>query len=123
MSVLPEAEAVDYRLLAYKKLPLRFEGGAVIPIEVSQTSVKPLDSRFVFIGFDPVSNSIGSQFECSPLSCNHGAEERNVNRYCLLESRDEAVRMAAECSDPVYGWEPGPYFVIEVWLLLQEPTL
>jgi len=61
------------------------------------------------------SHSCGSTFECSPLSCNHAAERTEVNEHCLLDDLGEAYRLAALFSRPEEGYEPGPYFVVEVW--------
>jgi hypothetical protein len=62
-----------------------------------------------------VSRSCGSSFECSPLSCNGAAERVEVNEYCLVDDPAEAFRLAALFSRLEEGYEPGPYFVVEVW--------
>ncbi len=62
-----------------------------------------------------VSNSTGNSFECSGLSCNHGAENESVNEYCLVETESEAIRLAKKFSDDSNDYEPGPYYVVEVW--------
>lgn len=64
------------------------------------------------IGYDVVSRSGGHLFECSPLSCNGGWQQFAVNEFCLFASLPEALRGAVTFSGP--GWEPGPYFVVEV---------
>lgn len=37
-----------------------------------------------------------------------------VNRYCLLETAEDALRRAREFSAPG-GGEPEPYVAVEVW--------
>ncbi len=58
----------------------------------------------------PVGSSAG--FECSPLSCNGMAGEIPVNRYCLLDNVEQALRVAARFDEEQP--EPGDYFVVEV---------
>ncbi len=101
------------RLFAYRVLPARFEKGEEKPWTPPGVDPVPLDDRFVSLGFDPVSRSenvIG--FECSPLTCNRLAAEVVVNRYGLVDSLDEAQRLANRFSRG--GAEPGPYYVFEV---------
>jgi hypothetical protein len=64
------------------------------------------------LGYDVVSRSLGSNFECSPLSCNSAAEEIEVNGYCLIDRLEAAVEAARTFSSG--NWEPGPYYVLEV---------
>jgi len=45
------------------------------------------------------------------------AAEAPVNRYCLLETLEEAMALAQRCS--LEEGEPGPYYVLEV---LREPS-
>jgi hypothetical protein len=56
---------------------------------------------------------MGNTLECSPLSCNLLATEWSANRWCLLDSFDDALRAAA--AFPQGGAEPGPYVLLEVW--------
>ena len=64
------------------------------------------------LGFDIVTYSTGTQPECSPLSCNHLAEEVPVNEYCLLDSMQEAIQLLE--SGACDNTEPGPFRVIAV---------
>lgn len=63
-------------------------------------------------GFDVVSFSSQTSAECSPLSCNHMAQELNVNPHCLLDSFKEAKRCVE--TGKIEECEPGPYRIIEV---------
>ena len=68
-----------------------------------------------FLGYDLVGRSSGSYFECSPLSCNHCAEQVAVNRHCLLDDLDVAVQKGIEFGNPDSGVESGPYSLLEVY--------
>ena len=72
--------------------------------------VAPLES--VAEGFDVVSFSAQTGAECSPLSCNHMAEEINVNENCLLPSFQEAKTLIE--TNTFCECEPGPYRIFEV---------
>jgi hypothetical protein len=79
---------------------------------VPRLPVEPLPASFVSLGFDAVSKSVASFFECSLLSCNSMAAEMPVNRFCLLDTLEEAMALAERCSRGEA--EPGPYYVLEV---------
>ena len=64
-------------------------------------------------GYDVTTFSVGTAPECSPLSCNHMAEELPVNRHCLFETFDEAVQ-AVE-SGKFDHCEPGPFRIFAVY--------
>ena len=64
-------------------------------------------------GFDLVTFSVGNAPECSPLSCNHMAEEVPVNEHCLMRSFDEAKAVLEE--GRFSGAEPGPYRIFAVY--------
>jgi len=106
----PHADA--FVLFAYRILPVRFSKEGVEPIDLPELDVEPLDQTFASIGFDAISKSSSSFFECSPLSCNYLAREIPVNRYCLVDSLQEAVALAKRFA--VEEPEPGPYYVFEV---------
>lgn len=59
-----------------------------------------------------VSRSAGTDFECSPLSCNGLSKEIPVNAHCLLETVEEALALVR--SPRMQDTEPGPYVVVEV---------
>jgi hypothetical protein len=103
---------LPWSLFAYRMLPVRFAENSAEEIILPHLDVEPLDETFRSIGFDSVSKSISFCFECSPLSCNYLALEEPVNRYCLLNTLEEAIAAAMRfaADEP----EPGPYYVIEV---------
>jgi hypothetical protein len=101
----PEGEHA-YDLYAFKLFPIIVDQGQIQDVE-------PLDDTFEFLGFDAVSRSQGSDFECSPLSCNGAANEMRTNRFCLFSTLEEALAGAREFSSKPY--EPGPYYVMEVY--------
>jgi hypothetical protein len=109
-------DAGSFEIFAYRLLPLRFNEGKAEAVTIPQLQVESLPPNFVTLGFDAVSKSVSSFFECSPLSCNNMAAELPVNRFCLLETLEEAVALAERCSSG--EGEPGPYYVLEV---LREP--
>ena len=99
-------------LFAYRLWPFRFAEGRLEALAVPHLAVEPLSADFVSLGFDAVSKSASSFFECSPLSCNTMAAEIPVNRFCLVDSRPEAAALAERFSRG--NQEPGPYHVLEV---------
>lgn len=66
-------------------------------------------------GFDVVTFSVGTSPECSPLSCNSLASEIATNRHCLLDSKDEAIRLIED--GHFENSEPGPYRIFAVYSL------
>ena len=118
--VVPNGVRGEFDLYAYQLFPVQFEEGQQQPFEIPPLRIAPLPPSFERLGFDIVSRSCGSSFECSPLSCNHMAEQVSVNRYCLVDSADVAFRLAAEFEAD--GCEPGPYFVVEVWRQKHDRT-
>ncbi len=63
-------------------------------------------------GYDVVNFSGQTSAECSPLSCNHMAQELKVNTHCLLQSFQEAKSLIE--SNAFDECEPGPYRIFEV---------
>lgn len=112
-SIVPEADRAEYELYAYRLYPVEFTAGERRDFVIPKVQPEPMPSSFVRLGYDAVSRSCGSTFECSPLSCNHRASRWPVNRQCLVEDLDTALQMAVEFE--AGGAEPGPYFVVEVW--------
>jgi len=104
--------STGFVIFAYRLLPLQFEGGETKPIGLGDLAVEPLPADFQSLGFDVVSRSISAFFECSPLSCNYMANEIPVNRHCLIDDLDQAVKVAERFSREQP--EPGTYFVLEV---------
>lgn len=105
----PEA----YDIYAYKLYPLIIEYGRTRPFEIVPTETAALSGDFQLLGYDAVSRSLGTTFECSPLSCNDAAHDFEVNRHCLFESYDAALDGATKFSTGSY--EPGPYWIVEVY--------
>lgn len=114
-SVVPPGDRREFHLFAYRLLPALFDEGQREPLVLPKLCVQPMDAAFVQLGYDAVSRSSDSLFECSPLSCNHLAETVAVNRYCLLADFDAAADLATFCSTTASRCEPGPYAVVEVW--------
>jgi hypothetical protein len=104
-------------LFAYRLWPFLFVEGRLVAQPVLQLEVEPLSADFVSLGFDAVSRSTSTFFECSPLSCNIMATEIPVNRFCLMDSLPEAAALAERFSRG--NQEPGPYHVLEV--LREQP--
>lgn len=89
----------DHKWLEFE--PSDFPTNVIIP------AVKVLE------GYDLVSSSVGTNAECSPLSCNHLARRVKTNLHCLLASFEEA-RQVLESED-FKGVEPGPYRIFSVY--------
>ena len=64
-------------------------------------------------GFDIVNNTCGQMVECSPISCNHLADELSVNSDCLLSTFEEAYEVVS--GGVMSGCEPGPYRILAVF--------
>ncbi len=111
--VVPDLERAAHKLYGYRLFPVEFRGERQQPFDVPPLTVEPMSPEFELLGYDMVSRSLGTTFECSPLSCNHLAETIPTNQYCLVNDADTAFRLASmfEGQQP----EPGPYFVVEVW--------
>ncbi len=112
-SVVSEEERHRYTLFAYRILPRLFAEAGESAWEIPTLAVSALPEGFRSVGFDAVSRSCGSSFECSPLSCNHMAVNYPVNKYCLVENLETAIAMARDFT--VKECEPGPYCVVEVF--------
>lgn len=75
----------------------------------------PKDKKFM--GYDIVTFSCGSSSEHSPLSCNHLADEVDINTNCLLNSLHEAIKVVE--GEVFHGVEPGPYRIFSVFEVSQ----
>ena len=113
LSVVPEPDRGEYELYAYRMFPLKFDRGEQLSFEIPPLHVEPLSASFRLLGYDAVSRSVDAAFECSPLSCNHMAEQVSVNRHCLVDDPETAFQLARDFGDGL--GEPGPYYVVEVW--------
>ncbi|MGA2263991.1 MAG: hypothetical protein ABSH28_21480 [Acidobacteriota bacterium] len=109
-----EGDASMYQMYAYKIYPLEFDRGSAkpwrVPLEVKLVLVL---EEFEFLGYDPISRLGGRQPEHSPLSCNCGANEFQVNRHCLFYDLEQAYGACIKISNGNY--EPGPYYLLEVY--------
>jgi hypothetical protein len=112
-AVIGESEK-RFDLYAYKLYPFRCLQGKTELIPVIGEDLNPLAEDYVFLGFDIVTKSSSDFFECSPLSCNAGASEYPVNRFCLISTKELARQaLSSICTKGTY--EPGPYFLFEVY--------
>jgi hypothetical protein len=110
-SVLSDEEGRAFTIVGYRVWDRMFDQGQEVALPVDLPRLPGPDAGFVTVGFDAV---VRSQFlfECSPLSCNGGAETFPTNDACLFRTLDEALPGAREFSTG--NWEPGPYWVVEV---------
>jgi hypothetical protein len=114
-SVLTAADG-PMQVFAYRVSTIRFVNGSPQPWTWPDDA-HPVDvpSDYRSLGFDAVHKHMDSilGFECSPLSCNGLAKEWPVNRYCLLDDLEIALRAAVQFS--IDQPEPGMYYVAEVF--------
>lgn len=111
------ASRARFDLYAYRVYPVMFDGAGATPIDVNATALGNLEG-YQFLGYDMVSRSMGTGFECSPLSCNNGCGTYPVNKHCLMDDLDNAWRITQEIardSEAHKRWEPGPYVLVEVY--------
>ena len=117
MSVVPEASRSACDVYAYRLFPVRYFKGSRQPFVISPVQPIQLEGSFDKLGYDLPSRETESEFGHSPLSCNHLASEVPTNRYCLLDTAEEAFAIAPTLEvpgQPMRG-EPGPYHIVEVW--------
>jgi hypothetical protein len=102
-------------LFYYEVYEKEFDGATWIsyaPDSSFETSVMvPIDKRLE--GFDVVTFSNRNLPECSPLSCNHLAQEHPTNPHCLFSSFDDAE--TSLINGAFKGSEPGPYRIFSVY--------
>jgi hypothetical protein len=89
------------------------EDGKWRPIGDYPENVTPPEAGYSMRGFDIVCFTTGATPECSPLSCNLGADRFPVNRFCLLDTLEQGIEDAG-LIDRDGGYEPGPYRVMSV---------
>ena len=111
-AVVPADTRSRFRMYAYRLLAVSFTNGTGASLEIPAVAVEPLPQTFESLGFDVVSRSAGTSFECSPLSCCDLAQEMGANRFCLLPTLRTAIPAAVRFSTEQP--EPGPYLVLEV---------
>lgn len=111
-SVVPADAATAYDLYAYELVPVEYaEEMRLIAVTPAPGAV-PAD--YEFLGYDVACRPVSTYFECSPLSCNLGANDFRVNRYCLADTLQEAHGTLAGIGAAGAGYEPGPYFLLAV---------
>lgn len=121
ISVVPEKERADFEIHGYALFPAQFVRGRQETFAIPLVRPVPLSSDFEKLGFDVVSRSCATTFECSPLSCSGFEATIPVNRWCLLDDVKAAFEMAPRVEPS--GGEPGPYFIVEVWRQRPAPRL
>ncbi len=99
-----------FDMYAFKIYPIEFDNGKEYDFEVP-FSVKGDLKEYTFLGYDAVNRSTGSNFECSALSCNHGAQHFSVNKFCLFDDLEYAYSSTADISKGGYG----PWYIVEVY--------
>ncbi|MEX2387051.1 MAG: hypothetical protein WD534_04155 [Phycisphaeraceae bacterium] len=121
--VVPEQQKNEFELFAYRLWPMLFDDGrmkqfdpqadfAELPGELPQR--EPSLEGYSMIGFDLANRSVSPFVECSPLSCNAMCAEYKVNRWCLLDSVEDAMQAGQDFSNINAGVEPGTYYLFEV---------
>lgn len=127
-AVAPEKERADYRLYAYRLLPVFYrssepaehrsldqifdlmkgEGG--FPDEKAIAGYESLGFDVVGIGVMNIGPTLG--YQTSPLSTSGMWPEAPVNRFCLLDSLADAIAFATQCNSELP--EPEYYYVVQV---------
>jgi hypothetical protein len=115
--------------MALDYFALEFDQDGVRPMPAAtffgaEPLAEPRPPEYAFLGYDAASGrkalprtnngpAIIAAFDCSPLSCNSEAPRFAVNRFCLIEAWDEAVRAATTFGREAP--EPGPYYILGVY--------
>lgn len=102
----------NYDIYAYKMYPIEFDNGQAFDFIVPLSVTGDLEA-YNFLGYDAVNRSSGNHFECSALSCNHGADDFTVNKYCLFDDLEYSYKATIVISKG--GYEPGPWYIVEVY--------
>ena len=103
----------EFDLYAYRLFPFRWIEEREEPFDIVPSSGE-IGEAYTLLGYDIVTNSSGSYFECSPLSCNSAADQYTVNQFCLIDNPEQAYRVLMELSR-AGNYEPGPYYLVEVY--------
>lgn len=122
--VAEEHEPDAFELFAYQIIPVRFAPDGETAMTASdlpgeagrRPNAIPPGADYDLLGYDCIQtewerNIVG--FGCSPLSCNGMAAGIAVNRFCLIDSLDNAIAAARRFAKEQP--EPGTYYVVEVW--------
>jgi hypothetical protein len=108
------ADGHGFELHGYRVADVAYDGGRLAAPTIPQVAADAIPEGWAFLGWDAVGRT-SSWFDCSPLTCNGGSPRFDVNRHGLFASLEGALEGARTFSDPAGGWEPGPYYVVEVW--------
>jgi hypothetical protein len=103
-----------YEWFAYEIFPFRGLNHTTESDDVS-LEIGRVPADYEFLGYDIVTRSSGSFFECSPLSCNGAAQDFPTNVHCLIDNEQQAFQAFLEMSKPESGVEPGPYYLFKVY--------
>jgi hypothetical protein len=109
--VIPPGVRCD--IYAYRMFGFRCFDDDVETIKV-KSAPGDVPKEYQFLGYDIVTKSVADFFECSPLSCNHGANEFPVNEFCLVPDYEQAYKTLVTISKD-RSYEPGPYYLFEVF--------
>jgi len=112
-TVIAQEDSQHYEIHGYRVATVAFEEGQPVAGALRQPSAGDIPEGAALLGYDAVGKDLADFPECSPLSCNGGAEEFETNEWCLLATPEEAAKAAARFSSE--DWEPGNYYVVEVW--------
>jgi hypothetical protein len=113
-SIVPEDLSFFYYEVYEKEFdPELKEWLSFEPSDLSTNVIPPTKKEFQ--GYDVVTFSMGTNPECSPLSCNYLASEIKTNSHCLLESIEEAKQSLE--SGKFDHSEPGPFRVFAVYTI------
>jgi hypothetical protein len=108
-------DLVGTTLFYYEAYEKQFDGETWHPYSPDSSFntrvVVPADKQLV--GFDVVTFSCGALPECSPLSCNHLAQELPTNSHCLFNSFEDAEMNLSNGN--FNNSEPGPYRIFSVY--------
>lgn len=124
--IVPFEETSKFLRYGLRTLPVLFGEHGEAPLDLTGVAPEAIPESFVRLGYDLCSRTMGTTFECSPLSCNSMAAACHANRWCLIDTFDDALRSARRFATGERV-EPGPYALFEVWANMlpnstQEPT-
>ncbi len=109
-----EDESRHYDLYAYELNPFSCHAQEKTTIE-DMPDIGQVPSSYEFLGYDIVSKSLSDFFECSPLSCNHGACDFLTNEHCLIDEESYAYQVLLQICGLGSKYEPGPYHLFRVY--------
>lgn len=112
--IVPSEETSEYLRYGLRTLPVVFGVHGELPLDLTSVAPERIPEHFVRLGYDLCSRTMGTTLECSPLSCNSMAAACHANRWCLIDTFDEALRIARRFATG-QRVEPGPYALLEVW--------